>query len=171
MYIVELEKTSPETFIVQSSQKPASFEWHCCLAHAGADVVRKMTSKRLVDGLHTHGDRLDIKRNSHHLDRQTKLQFFCFQELSCHLDRSCCDKILLSILSLKSTVAGHENCYATCKQCLVFWMIERGHMICAVTMCTTSSDPYGKSPIIDYSRTIIPKVYVASMSLGQMNLG
>jgi len=56
MYIVELDGMSPETFIVQSNQKSASFDtWHCRLAHIGADIIRKMISKQMVDGLHTHG--------------------------------------------------------------------------------------------------------------------
>jgi len=57
MYIVELDGMSPETSLAQSKHKPASFDtWHCHLAHAGADILREMISKQLVDGLHMHGN-------------------------------------------------------------------------------------------------------------------
>jgi len=39
IYVVKPEKTSPETFIVQLSQKSTSFDtWYHCLAHAGEDI-------------------------------------------------------------------------------------------------------------------------------------
>ena len=61
MYIVELDRMSPETSLAQSKYKSASFDtWHRCLAHTRADVLREMISKKLVDGLHMHGD-LTIK--------------------------------------------------------------------------------------------------------------
>jgi len=57
IYIVELDGMSPETSLAQSKHKPASFDtWHHCLAHTRADVLRKMISKQLVDGLHMYGD-------------------------------------------------------------------------------------------------------------------
>jgi len=57
IYIVELDGTSPETFIVQSNQKSASFNiWHCHLAHTRANIIHKMISKQIVDGLYTYGD-------------------------------------------------------------------------------------------------------------------
>jgi len=57
MYIVKIVQSSPEAFIAQSNQKPTSFDtWHRRLAHAGADTVREMISKQLVDGLHIDGD-------------------------------------------------------------------------------------------------------------------
>ena len=57
MYTVKLDGMPSETFIAQSNQKSASFDtWHRRLAHAGADIIREMISKQLVDGLHTYGD-------------------------------------------------------------------------------------------------------------------
>jgi len=57
MYIIELNRMSPETSLVQSKHKPASFNiWHHRLAYAGVDVLHEMISKQLVDGLHMHGD-------------------------------------------------------------------------------------------------------------------
>ena len=56
LFAIKMDYPMLETFIAQSNQKAAIFDtWHHCLAHAGADTIREIITKHLVDGLNTHG--------------------------------------------------------------------------------------------------------------------
>jgi len=57
LYMVKVSYSTPETFMAQSSHKAVTFDtWHYRLAHAGAETIKEMISKSLVDGINTYGD-------------------------------------------------------------------------------------------------------------------
>jgi len=54
LYVVNINKGFASTFTTQAKKTAVSFNtWHCQLGHAGADSIKKLITKKLVDGLNT----------------------------------------------------------------------------------------------------------------------
>jgi len=57
LFAIKMDYPIPETFIAQSNWKAATFDiWHRHLAHTGANTIREMITKSLVNGLNTYRD-------------------------------------------------------------------------------------------------------------------
>ena len=57
LFAIKMDYPISETFIAQSNWKAVTFNtWHRCLAYTGADTIREMIKKSLVDGLNTYKD-------------------------------------------------------------------------------------------------------------------
>jgi len=50
LFAIKINYPIPETFIAQLNQKATTFDtWYHCLAYTGADTIREMITKSLVD--------------------------------------------------------------------------------------------------------------------------
>jgi len=62
LYVVNINKGLTSAFTIQAKKTTMSFDmWHHQLGHAGADLIKKLITKKLVDRLNTDGE-LMMKR-------------------------------------------------------------------------------------------------------------
>ena len=62
LYVVNINKGLTSAFTIQAKKTTMSFDtWHRQLGHAGADSIKKLITKKLVDRLNTDGE-LMMKR-------------------------------------------------------------------------------------------------------------
>ena len=57
LYVVDMNKGLASAFTTQAKKTAVNFDtWHCRLGHAGADSIKELITKKLVDGLNTDGE-------------------------------------------------------------------------------------------------------------------
>ena len=57
LYVVDMNKGLASAFTTQAKKTAVSFDmWHRRLGHAGADSIKELITKKLVDGLNTDGE-------------------------------------------------------------------------------------------------------------------
>lgn len=57
LYVVDMNKGLASAFTTKAKKTAVSFDtWHRRLGHAGADSIKELITKKLVDGLNTDGE-------------------------------------------------------------------------------------------------------------------